>query len=225
MNRTILVFLISALLALSFTLPIAALAHEEGEKEKWLVSQHEFRDLLLTPDASLPQWNGARMVTIEQKDGVEVNVMSVHNNTYVVILVQRELNTSLSRAGVALSFNMSSVVWAWIAGQQSLISDHHVRSMGLLNNSVLTVVFGRPLGSDGSGIEFKDNTPISDLVKVITWDNGSSLSSIGFEESPAFGLELIPYFDQYPKLPILYSAVILVAAFGFIIMEVRKYKV
>lgn len=164
------------------------------------------------------------MVTVDQEDGVEVNVMSVHNNTYVVILVQRELNTSLSRAGVALSFNMSSVVWAWIAGQQALINDHHVRSMGSLDSNVLTVVFGRPLAPDGSGIAFKDDTPFSDFVKVITWNNGSAFGSISFGSAPTFGLELLPYIDSYPKPPLVYSAVILIAGFGFIFLEMRKYR-
>lgn len=223
MDGRLSLFLVLPLLALLAILPIAALAHEE-EGEKWLVSQHEFRNLVLTPDVSLDQWKNANMLTVEQSGEVEVNLMSVHNNTYVLILIQRALNTSLDKAGVALSFNSSAVVWAWVAGQQELINDHHVRSAVDLHDGMLTVVFGRSLQADSSDIEIKDNTPYSDMVKVISWDNGSSLSSISFEGAPTFGLELIPYFDHYPKLPILYSAVILVAAFGFIITEVRKYR-
>ncbi len=203
--------------------PMAASAQEMGG-ETWLLSQHEIVNLQLTPDTSLPQWTGAKMVTVDQKDGVAVNAMSVHNNTYVIILFQRGLNTSLSRAGVALSFNASSVVWAWVAGKQALINDHHVRSMGSLNDGVLTVVFGRPLASDGPGIAFKDGTPFSGFVKVITWDNGSAFSSISFGGAPAFGLELLPYVESYPKPPLVYSAVILIAGLGFIFLEMRKYR-
>ena len=207
--------------------PVIAYAQsgEEGMKtEKWLVSQHEFRNLVLVPDAALPEWNSANMLTIEQGGGININLMSVHNNTYVVILVQRELNTSLGRAGIALSFNSSSAVWANIAGQQSLIGDHHVKSMAALNNGILTVVFGRPLASDGSGIEFKDEAPYSDFVKVVTWDNGFALNSISFDGAPAFGLELLPYINLYPTSPLLYSSAILIAGFGFIMLEVRKHR-
>ena len=150
--------------------------------------------------------------------------MSVHNNTYVVILIQRELNTSLSRVGVALTFNASRVVWAWMGGQQSLVNDHHVKSQGSLNNGILTVVFGRPLGAEGAGIEFKDEQPYSDLCKVITWTNGSAPSSISFDIAPTFGLELLPYINNYPTEPLLYSAVILVGGLGFIFLEVRKHR-
>lgn len=136
--------------------------------EKWLLSQHEFRNLVLVPDITLPQWNEARMLTIEQIGGIKINLMSVHNNTYVAILVQREMNTSLSRAGVALDFNASKAVWAWVATRQILINDIHVESMASLKNETLTVVFGRPIHSNGSGIEFKDETPYSAFVRVVT---------------------------------------------------------
>ena len=200
-----------------------AFAQEEGG-EKWLVSQHEFRNLEITPDLSLPQWDGARMVTIEQSDGVNVNVMSVHNNTYVVVLVERSFNTSLNRAGVALDFNKSSMVWARVGGQQILVNCHHVESRASVRDGMLTVVFGRPLAANGSEIGFRDGAPFSDFVRVTTWDNGSALSSINLESGPAFGLELLPYIDSYPKAPIVYSAVILIAAFGFILVEARKYR-
>lgn len=198
-------------------------AQEEGG-EKWLVSQHEFRNLELTPDVSLPQWDGARMVTVQQSDGVDVNVMSVHNNTYAVILVERSFNNSLSMAGVALDFNQSSMIWAWVGGQQVLVNCHHVESNASVNDGMLTVVFGRPLAAEGSPITLEDNEPFSGFVKVMTWDNGSALGSIGFASAPTFGFELLPYIDTYPKAPFVYSAVILVAGLGFIFIEVRKYR-
>ncbi len=200
----------------------AVSAQEEGEK--WLVSQHEYRDLQLTPDLSLPQWDGARMVTVQQSDGVNVNVMSVHNNTYAVILVERSFNKSLSMAGVALDFNESSMIWAWVGGQQFLVNCHHVESEASVNDGMLTVVFGRPLAAEGSPITLEDNEPFSGFVKVMTWDNGSALGSISFANAPSFGFELLPYIDTYPKAPLVYSAVILVAGLGFIFIEVRKYR-
>lgn len=215
---TLIVFAVLLLASVS-----AVFAHGE-EGEAWLVSQHEFRDLVLTPDISLPQWSGAKMVTLDQSDGVDVNVMSVHNNTYVAVLIERDFNLSIDKAGVALNFNESSAIWAWVAGQQSLVNDHHVKSMASLNDGMLTVVFGRPLASDGSEIAFKDDTPFSDFVSVITWDNGSALSAISFTNAPTFGLELLPYIDTTPKAPIIYSAVILVAGLGFVFLEARKYR-
>lgn len=201
----------------------AVLAHEE-EGAQWLVSQHEYRNLELTPDSSLPQWSGARMVAVTQSDGVDVNVMSVHNNTYMVVLVERNFNASLSRAGVALDFNMSSMVWAWVAGQQLLVNCHHVKSVASVDGGMLTVVFGRPLAANGSEIGFADGQPFSDFVRVSTWDNGSALGSINLESGPAFGLELLPYIDNYPTAPIAYSAVILAAGLGFVFIETRKYR-
>jgi hypothetical protein len=207
--------------------PVATFAQydEQGmEAEKWLLSQHEFRNLVIIPDITLPQWNDARMLTVEQIDGIKINLMSVHNNTYVVILVQREMNTSLNRSGVALDFNASQAVWAWVAGQQILINDIHVESMASLNNETLTVAFGRPIHSNGSGIEFNDETPYSGFVKVVTWDNASELSSISFSRAPTLGLELLPYITPYPTPPLLYSTVILLAGFGFVLLEARKYR-
>lgn len=164
------------------------------------------------------------MVAVVQSDGVNVNVMSVHNNTYVVILVERSYNSSLDRAGVALGFNKSSVIWAWGAGQQYLVNDHHVKSSASLSGGMLTVVFGRPLAANGSEIGFVDNAPFSDFVRVITWDNGAAPSSVNFQGAPEFGFELLPYFDTTPKAPIVYSAVILVAGLGFVFLELKKYR-
>ena len=164
------------------------------------------------------------MVTVAQNDGVNVNVMSVHNNTYVVILVERDFNASLDRAGVALSFNSSSMIWARIGDQQVLINCHHVESAASLNDGMLTVVFGRPLTSNGSKVAFEDNIPFSGFVKAITWDNGSALGSISFENAPTFGLELLPYINSYPTAPLVYAVVILIAGLGFIFIEARKYR-
>lgn len=164
------------------------------------------------------------MLTVEQPDGVKLNIMSVHNNTYVVILLERQFNISFDRAGVALDFNKSGSVWAWVAGSQFLINDHHVKSSADLHDDTLTVVFGRPLAAEGSEVEFKDNTPYSGFVAAISWDNGSALSSISFKMAPSFGLELLPYLNSYPTQPLVYSSVILGAGSAFIFIEVRRYR-
>lgn len=199
------------------------LAHEE-EGEKWLVSQYKSGDLDLTPDHSLPQWRSTRMVMVEVSEGVEVNMMSVHNDTYILIMVERALNASIDKIGVALGFNMSRTVWAWVGGQEFLVNDTNVKTMVSLKDQFLTLVFGRGLAYSNSSMEFRVGVPLPDFVSVITWDNGSSLSQISLRDAPTLGLEILPYMDLYPKAPLVYSVIILIAGLGFILAETRKYK-
>ncbi len=217
---------------LSFTLPIAASAHEEGGAEEeghnWLVSHYVPDTLISSPDESLEQWHEAKMLTVEE-EGHPINLMSIHNETYMLILVKSEVNSSLSNDGVAISFmledsNNSGVVdWIWVAGRGEAVNGSSVHSEGLLNGGELVVVFGGPIASIGEGVGLKVGEPYPDILRVVSWDNGVSPGAINFSEAPPIGLELIPYIDHYPKLPILYSSVILVAAIGFIFMEARKY--
>lgn len=199
-----------------------AFAHEE-EREEWLVSQYKLGNLELTPDHSLPQWSGSRMVMVKGSEGMEVDMMSVHNDTLILIMVEMDINASIDKVGVALSFNTSRVVWAWIGGKEFLVNDHDVKTMMSLKNQTLTLVFARELAYNDSTIQFKVGVPLPNFLSVIAWENGSALSQISFKDAPTLGLELLPYMDLYPKAPIVYSAIILIAGLGFVIDEIRKH--
>ena len=201
-------------------------AHE-GEGAIWIVSHYDPGPLAFHPIASLPQWEGARMVTVEQPNGVEARVMSINNGTYMLLLVQRDLNASIGKAGVAVRFvgdnaNGSLVTWAW-AGGVSLNITSSGQSIAAVSGQVLTVVFGSRTAAIGSGLGLSIGKPYDDFVQLVTWDDGSSPGSIGFQNVTAAGLELVPYMDHYPKEPLVYSAVFLAAGFGFVALEMRRY--
>ena len=94
--------------------PLAASAHEAGGEQNWLISHYESGTLVVSADSSLPQWEGAKMLTIEE-EGIPLNLMSINNGSFFLIMVQRGLNTSLDMAGVAIrfgaeDFNVSTTV-------------------------------------------------------------------------------------------------------------------
>ncbi len=217
LRRVALVALLVALIAS----PTIASAEEMGAE--WLTSQHEYRSLTLLPDFMLPQWIGARMTTVEQQNGPGINLMSVHNDTYFVILVQADLNTSFSQDGVAISF-APGVIWAWVAGRETLVNDSGVQSAANLTSGTLVVTFGKAINANGTGLSVKDDTPYPDFMRVVAWSNGSSLGSISFNSVPPLGFELLHFFDNYPTAPLVYAGVILAAGLGFIVFEARKYR-
>jgi len=202
-------------------------AHEE-EEVSWLVSTYVSADLEFTPDPSAGQWESARMITVEGLDEVPVSVMSVHNETHVLFLLQREVNASSDRVGVLIAFegagvNGSDAVWAWVGGQSVTIpTDPNVESNAALTAGQFVVVFGRAFTSD-VGVSLNVGIPYDDFFKVASWSDGSSLSTIDLENLKHMGLELLPKLDVYPKSPFVYSAVLLVAAFGFIWLESKRY--
>ncbi|MDV3277188.1 MAG: ATP-dependent Clp protease proteolytic subunit [Nitrososphaerales archaeon] len=210
-----------ALLVVLIASPTIASANEMGGE--WLTSQHEYRSLTLSPDFMLPQWTGARMTTIEQQNGPSINLMSVHNDTYFVILVQARLNASLGRDGVAISFS-PGVIWAWVAGKETLVNDTGVRSAANLTSGTLVVTFGKTINANGTGLSVKDDTPYPDFIRVLAWSNGSSISSIRFNGASPLGFELLHFFDNYPKAALVYAGVIVAAGIGFIVMEARWYR-
>ena len=222
----------SLAVALSFVFlilnsPMAASAHEAGGGQTWLVSHYDSGNLVVSADSSLPQWNGVQMLTIEQAGGIRVNLMSINNGSYLVIMVQRGLNTSLGMAGVAIrfgaeDFNITTTVWAWARGQS--LNDSSIGTASVLDAGVLTVVLGGRLAAGGPGIPLKIGTPYDSFVRIATWDNGSSLGSVDLQGINPIGLELVPYIDYYPKTPLVYSGVILVAGLSFIFLEVRKHQ-
>ena len=169
------------------------------------------------------------METIEQPKGVEARVMSINNGTHMLLLVQRDLNASIGKAGVAVRFtgdnaNGSLVTWVW-AGGQSLNATSSGQSIAVVSGQVLTVVFGSQTGAIGSGLGLSIGKPYDGFVEIVTWDNGSSPGSVGFQNATAAGLELVPYMDHYPKQPFVYSAVFLAAGFGFVALEIRRYSI
>ena len=126
--------------------------HEEGGAEERLLSTNVVGEIELSPDASSLQWSNARMVQVNSMDGVSVNVMSVHNDTYVAFLIQRPVNTSVSQVGVgvAIAFegagaNGSDDVWAWMNGSLVLPVDSGVVARSKLGQGDFAIVFGRAL--------------------------------------------------------------------------------
>lgn len=206
-------------------LPQASVAHSEMREEpSWLVSHFYNGALSVTTDSGGGQWQGAKMLTI---DAPNATLMSINNGTYFLILVQTEFNGSLDKAGIALSFappnsNGTTELWSWTKNQ--FIGPADVKSAGELSASTLSVVFGAPTKSSDSRVGLAIGTPYADLVKVSTWANGAGPQSPTFEDSNPIGFELVPYMDHYPKAPLFYSAVILVAGVGFLFLEDRKYR-
>ncbi len=204
----------------------------EGEAP-WVVSHYESGNLAFTPDSSLPQWTaGPRMLSFDAADGVEMRLMSVNNGSYVVFLVQRTLNTSLSDVWVIIAFegqgvNGSDQVWFWTSSDSgsSPIPGDAKDISGILVGSELTVVFARPLNPGTSDLfTLKVGVPYDDFVKVTSWSNGTSVNDLDLDALTHMGLEIFPFQDHYPKAPLVYGAIILVATFLFLFSELRKYR-
>lgn len=200
---------------------------EEGE---WFLSHYVSDDLLLTPDHSLPQWQAAHEVHVETMDGEEMALMSVNNGTYIVFLIEREIDTSIDRVGVLIAFEGAGVdgsdeVWAWMGGQKVLPEDEGVRTDSSPADSELLVVFGRSIApNSGSGVSFEVGKPEEGFLKTTSWTDGSHPNSIDPEALEHLSFELLPPIDLYPKAPIVYSIILVVAAFGFILAEYRRHR-
>lgn len=219
--------LIAALLSLSgYVGNVSANGGEEGE---WFLSHYVSGDLLLTPDHSLPQWQVVHEVHVETTDGEEMKLMSVNNGTYIIFFMEREISTSIDKVGVLIAFegaggNDSDEVWAWMGGQKVSPADQGVRTDSLLADSELLVVFGRSIApGSGSVASFEVGKPEEGFLKATSWTDGSDPSSIDVEALEHLSFELLPPLDLYPKAPIVYSIVFVVAAFSFILAEYRRH--
>ena len=208
--------------------PARVYAHEAGKG--WLLSYNVRGDLDNSPNPSLDEWKGTRMLQLEQMNISGMTVMSIHNSTHILFLVQRSWDPSVpvAKAGVAMAFegaglNGSDLMWTWQGASGLSSSDPEVVVSAGLERSVLTVVFQRALNVSDSTFFFRVGMPYEGFVKIASWDNGQSASEIDFEELTHSNLELLPQIDSYPKTPLVYSAVILVAAATFILAELRRY--
>lgn len=202
---------------------------EEGEEPAWIVSHQVVGNLVVAPDSSLPQWAQAHHGHADSLDGVEIELMSVHNGTYIVFLLERSFNQSLAMAGVAMFFNgtafdSASAIWGWVAGQNDS-TDASVVSVGDLSSETLTVVFGRSMvPALNSEARLAIGELYAEAVRVTSWNNSTRPTGLDYADVPPMGLELLPNIDLYPTTPIVYSAVILIATLGFILLEVRRYR-
>ncbi len=207
-------------------------AHEaEGGKEPvWVLSGYVPGSIDLSPNESLDQWKGARMVDVGGWDGVGMDVMSVHNGTYAAFLIKRPFNVSINYAYVIVAFegvgkNGDGDVWVWRGGQLGQITDAGVKAEYALANGELTVVFGRQLEAAKNGTaNFEVGVPYDDFIKTTSLSTLSANRSVELESLDRMGLEFLPQTDAYPKLPIAFSVVIVAAAAGLIYMEIQKHK-
>ncbi len=220
---------ISILLFSSLSLGVLKTAYaHEGEEAAWLPVHQVEGDLAVSPDLSLSQWSQSHHGHADGLDGVKMDLMSVHNGTYLVLMIQRLFNTSLDKAGVSIYLNgtvfkSSTDIWGWV-GDQNNSTDPNVKSAGTLTGGTLMVVFGRPLVlTSGSAARLEIGVAYDDGVKVTSWNNGTAATSLNYDGVESMGLELLPHLDIFPKTPFVYSAVLLVAVVAFILLEVRRY--
>ena len=153
-------------------------------------------------------------------------LMSVNNGTYFVVFVQADFNASFDRASVSLLVsptNDSDTVHSWTWTGNHFVGNGDVRANGGLSNGVMRVTFGSPIASV-VGPHLRMGIPYDDLMKLAISRNSSSPASVNFADSMSFGFELVPYIDHYPKIPLLYSAVIIVAGLFFLFLEDRKHR-
>jgi len=203
-------------------------AHVGKEGGRWLLSTDVAGDLSLAPDSSLPQWKDARMLTVDSLDMELMKVMTVHNDTYVLFLIQRSVKTSITDAGALIAFEGagakgSDVVWAWVGGESVSPLDLGVRASALLVGNEISITFGRELNSTDSAFAMTVGKQYVDLVKLTSWANGTDPASVDLEKLEHMNMELLPNLDVYPKAPIAYSAILLLAAVGFVWIEFRRY--
>lgn len=217
------------LVTTSFLGPLSLARADEGEEPAWIVSHQVEGNLIVTPDSSLSQWAQAHHGHADSLDGVEMELMSVHNGTYIVFLIERSFNLSIGMASIGIFFNGTAfdsgdAVWGWASGQVNS-TDSEVSSSGELNGEELMVVFGRPLvPALNSSVHLGVGQLYDESVKTTSWNNDTAPTSLNYEDLPVMGLELLPPIDLFPKAPIIYSAVILVATLGFVLIEARRYR-
>lgn len=172
------------------------------------------------------------MFQLEEMNATEMNIMSIHNSTYLIFLIQRAYGAGVpfEKAGALVAFegaagNDTDLVWAWAATGGLYTTDAGVFTSANLSGSELTIVFGRALNSSGSPFAFMPGNQYEEFVKVASWDNGQPASGVDLEELTHLNLELLPPIDLYPKAPIVYSAVLLIGAMVFVYAEFRGYGV
>ncbi len=186
-------------------------------------------NLVLSTDPSLSQWSQSHHGHADGLDKVEMDLMSVHNGTYLVFLLQRPFNASLNVAGASIFvngtiFNSVNATWGWVGGRNNS-TDPSVKSLGSLSGEELTVVFGRPLvPASSSQALFKVGVAYDGGIKVTSWNNGAAATALNYGGVESMGLELLPHLDIFPRTPFVYSAVILAAAVAFIFLEFRRYR-
>ncbi len=206
-----------------------AYAHEEGEEALWLPVHQVEGNLVVAPDPSLSQWTESHHGHADGLDGVETDLMSVHNGTYWVLLAERPFNTSLTSAGLSLFlngtlFDTSNAVWGWVGGENNS-TDPNVVSQGALRGEDLTVIFGRPLTpTSGSEARFDIGIAYDDAIKVTSWNNGTAATALNYDDVESMGLELLPHLDIFPKTPFIYATVLLAGTAAFVFLEFRRYR-
>ncbi len=220
---SIILLLVASLSTLSIN---EARAHEGGEAP-WLPVHQVEGNLAVSSDPSLSQWTESHHAHVMSLDGVETDLMSVHNGTYWVSLAERPFNSSLNNAGVSLFLNgtllnSSNAVLGWVGGKNNS-TDPLVSASGTLSGGDLTVVFGRPL-SPASGARFGIGVAYDDAIKVTSWNNGTAATSLNYSMIVSMGLEFLPHLDIFPKTPFVYGAVLIAGALGFVLMEFRRYR-
>ncbi len=211
----------------AIVLPIGY-AHAE-EEAAWMPVHQVEGNLVASPDSSLPQWIQSHHGSAGGLDGVRMHLLSVHNGTYLVLLIRRAFNASLDKAGVSVRlngtvFNSQTDIWGWVGGQNNS-TDPNVNSEGILTGQTLTVIFGRPLlPTSGSGARLNIGVAYDDAVKITSWNNGTAATTLRYDGIDSMGLELLPHIDLFPKTPFVYSGVLLVALAAFILLEARRYR-
>lgn len=203
--------------------PRVVQAHE-GAGAGWLLSRFVTGNLSLQPDQSIPQWKETKSVNIISLDGVPMTLQSVNNGTYVVFLVNRSLD-SVDKSGVTIAFegvgvNGSDDIWSIVDGKQETPLDSTVKARSSFADGKFTATFDREL-AEGNFI-LKPGVQYNDFVKSTSWNNGTNLDTIDFDSLKHWDFELLPPIDEYPKLPIIISAVFLGITAIFIIYEIRK---
>ncbi len=205
-----------------------AYAHE-GEEAAWLPVHQVEGNLVVSTDPSLSQWSESHHAMVQGLDRVMMDLMSVHNGTYLVLMAQRDFNASLNKAGVSIYFNgtvfnSSTGIWGWVGGQNNS-TDTSVKSTGSLAGGVLTVVFGRLLvPAAGSTARLNIGVAYDDGIKITSWNNGTAATRLDYNGVGSMGLELLPYLNIFPKTPFVYATVLLAGAVAFIVLEFRRYR-
>ena len=186
-------------------------------------------NLVVSTDPSLSQWSQSHHAMVAGLDGVTMDLMSVHNETYLVLLAQRDFSASLNKAGVSIYFNgtvfnSSTDIWGWVGGQNNS-TDPSVKSAGTLTGGVLTVVVGRLLAeAAGSTARLNIGVAYDDGIKVASWNNGTAATQLNYDGVGSMGLELLPHLDIFPRTPFVYATVLLAGAVAFILLEFRRFR-
>lgn len=185
--------------------------------------------LVVSTDPSLSQWSQSHHAMVEGLDSVTMDLMSVHNGTYIILMAQRDFNASLNNAGVSIYFNgtvfnSSTDIWGWVGGQNNS-TDPSVKSAGTLTGGVLTVVFGRLMvPAAGPTARLNIGVAYDDGLKVASWNNGTTATRLNYDGVEPMGLELLPHLDIFPRTPFVYAVVLLAGAVTFALLEFRRYR-